>query len=46
MLFICIDEDLGFNGNFLFVIVSGNIGSKFRMDDNRIFVNGDLDYES
>ena len=42
----CTDEDLGPNGNFSFAIVSGNTGDKFRMDDNRLVVNGDLDHES
>ena len=42
----CTDEDLGPNGNLSFAIVSGNTGGKFRMDGNRIVVNGDLDHES
>lgn len=41
----CTDDDLGPNGNFSFAIVSGNTGDKFRMDDNRLLVNGDLDHE-
>ena len=43
---ICTDEDLGPNGNFSFAIVSGNTRDKFRMDDNRVLVNGDLDHEN
>ena len=42
----CTDEDLGPNGNLSFTIVSGNTGDKFRMDDNTVLVNGDLDHES
>ena len=42
----CTDEDLGPNGNLSFTIVSGNTEDKFRMDDNIVFVNGDLDHES
>ena len=42
----CTDEDLGPNGNFSFTIDSGNTGSKFRMDSNRVVLNGALDHET
>ena len=42
----CSDKDLGPSGNFSFTIVSGNTGNKFRMDDNRVIVNGALDHEN
>ena len=42
----CSDKDLGPNGNFSFAIVSGNTGNKFRMDDNRVVLNGALDHEN
>ncbi len=41
----CSDDDLGPNGNFSYAIVSGNTGNKYRMDDNRVVVNGALDHE-
>ena len=43
---MCSDEDLGPNGNFSFTTVSGNTGNKFRMDSNRVVVNGALDHET
>ena len=42
----CTDNDLGSNGNLSFTIVSGNTGNKFRMENNRVVVNGELDHES
>lgn len=42
----CSDEDLKPNENFSFAIVSGNTGNKFRMDDNRVVVNGAVDHEN
>ena len=43
---ICSDKDQGLNGELTFQIASGNTGNNFRLDNNTLYVNSQLDHET